>query len=119
LAYEVELVSGSVGEVGARYRSVGRIPGDRHHENEVEITRVDENRHFEFVAHDDRGEFVNRFELRPNGSTTDVIFSMDTPPLTGIIRLVFPIAYPLLVKPSVRKRMRMLKAIVENGSASG
>jgi hypothetical protein len=116
--YQVDLVSGSAGEVGARYRSTGRVPGDRHHENEVEVTEVDVNRHFVFVARDNLGDFVNRFELRPAAAGTDVTFSMDSPPLTGMTRLLFPIAFPLIVKPDVRKRMRMLKSVVEGSAAS-
>jgi len=36
----VDLVSGEPGAVGARYRSVGVIPGDKDHANDVEITEV-------------------------------------------------------------------------------
>ncbi len=38
--YQVALVSGEANTVGSRYRSIGRIPGDRRHENVVEITDV-------------------------------------------------------------------------------
>ena len=44
--YEVELLSGETGQVGTRYRSVGWIPGDSNHVNEVEITKVEDRRHF-------------------------------------------------------------------------
>jgi uncharacterized protein YndB with AHSA1/START domain len=43
--YEVEMLSGVTGQVGARYRSVGWVPGDSDHVNDVEITKVEENRH--------------------------------------------------------------------------
>ena len=117
-AYEVELVSGSTGEVGAHYRSVGRVPGDRHHSNEVEVTAVDVNRRLTFVAHDEMGEFQNIFELSETDGGTEVVFSMDSPSMTGIKAVLFPIAFPLVVKPNVRKRMRMLKAVVEAQSSS-
>jgi hypothetical protein len=111
--YRVELVSGATGEIGARYRSVGRVPGDSSHANEVEVTSVTEHQHFGFVARDEMGEFTNTFDLRTGEGGTEVVFTMDSPPMTGIKALLFPIAFPLLVKPDVRKRMRMLKARVE------
>ena len=116
--YRVELVSGAIGEVGARYRSVGRVPGDANHANDVEVTSVTELRHFGFVARDEMGEFTNTFDLREGDGGTEVVFTMDSPPMTGFKALLFPIAFPLVVKPDVRKRMRMLKATVEAEGAS-
>ena len=36
--YTVEWLSGEPNQVGSRFRSVGWVPGDKHHVNEGEIT---------------------------------------------------------------------------------
>ncbi len=97
---------------------MGRVPGDRHHSNDVEVTGVEVNRRLTFVAHDEMGEFKNAFDLSEKEGGTEVVFSMESPSLTGFKAVLFPIAFPLVVKPDVRKRMKMLKAVVETGSAS-
>ncbi|MFL6180715.1 MAG: SRPBCC family protein [Actinomycetes bacterium] len=116
--YEVELVSGSTGEIGAHYRSVGQVPGDRHHANEVEVTAVEVNRRLSFVARDEMGEFQNTFDLSEKDGGTQVVFSMESPTMTGFKAVLFPIFFPLVVKPNVRKRMRMLKTAVEANPSS-
>ena len=118
-SYEVELMSGAAGEVGAHYRSVGVIPGDKHHTNEVDITEVDPNKRFAFVAHDDPGDVTNSFDLRPQDGGTDVEFSMIFPKVSGFTAVLLPVFFPLLGKPKIRKRMQMLKSLVENGAGSG
>jgi uncharacterized protein YndB with AHSA1/START domain len=114
--YEVEKMSGETGQVGARYRSVGWIPGDSHHENDVEITKVDPNRRLEFIAHEDAGDYANSFDLASRDGGTDVVYQLVFPKMTGMNGLVVPILFPLVGKPQIRKRMKMLKTAVEGPS---
>ena len=117
--YEVEMLSGSTGQVGARYRSVGWIPGDSDHVNDVEVTKVEENRHFAFTAHEDQGDFMNTFDLRASGEgTTYVEYQLVFPKMRGVSAVMVPIVFPLVGKPKIRQRMQMLKSLVETGSAS-
>jgi uncharacterized protein YndB with AHSA1/START domain len=111
--YRVELVSGDAGSVGARYQSVGWIPGDKSHGNEVEITEVVPNQRFAFLAHDEQGDFRNTYRLSANGDSTDVVFELVFPQMKGIAALAVPIIFPMVGKPDIRKRMQMLKAAVE------
>ena len=117
-SYEVELVSGSTGAVGAHYRSVGWIPGDKHHANDVDVTEVEPNRHFAFVAHDDPGDVQNSFDLRETQGGTEVEYRMHFPKVSGVSAILLPVLFPLVGKPKIRERMKMLKSLVETGAAS-
>ncbi len=117
--YEVELLSGETGQVGTRYRSVGWIPGDSNHVNEVEITKVEDRRHLAFTAHEDQGDFQNTFDLRESGEgTTYVEYQLVFPKMSGMSAVMVPIVFPLVGKPKIRKRMEMLKSVVESGGAA-
>jgi uncharacterized protein YndB with AHSA1/START domain len=112
--FEVELVSGETGKVGTRYRSVGAIPNDKHHSNEVEVVEAVTNERFVLRADDDLGAFMNTYVLRPSGSGTEVSYTLEFPPLKGVERLAVPILFPLVGKPDIRKRLQLLKAKVES-----
>lgn len=112
--YKVELVSGDPGSIGARYRSVGWIPGDKDHGNEVELTEVIENQRFAFLAHDEQGDFKNTYTLTSkDANTTEVVFDLVFPQMKGMAALAVPVIFPLVGKPDIRKRMQMLKAAAE------
>ena len=112
--YEVELVSGETGKVGTRYKSVGAIPNDKHHHNEVEVTESVPNERFVLRADDDLGPFTNTYTLRSSGSGTEVSYTIVFPPLKGAPAMVVPIVFPLVGKPDIRKRLQLLKAKVES-----
>lgn len=116
--YRVELLSGEPDAVGSRYRSVGWIPGDKNHGNELEITEVVPNQRFVLRADDDQGAFRNTYTLQAGpGGATDVMFEIVFPPLKGMAALMVPVLFPLVGKPDIRKRMNLLKAKVESASA--
>jgi uncharacterized protein YndB with AHSA1/START domain len=112
--YEVELVSGEPGKVGTRYRSVGAIPNDKHHGNEVEVVESVPNERFVLRADDDLGAFMYTYVLRPAGSGTEVSHTLVFPPLKGAPAMAVPILFPLVGKRDMRKRLQLLKAKVES-----
>ena len=113
--YEVELLSGETGQVGTRYRSVGWIPGDSNHVNEVEITKVEDRRHFAFTAHEDQGDFRTPLTCESREGTTYVEYQLVFPKMSGMSAVMVPLVFPLVGKPKIRKRMEMLKSVVESG----
>jgi uncharacterized protein YndB with AHSA1/START domain len=114
--YRVELTSGDAGTVGAHYQSVGWIPGDKDHGNDVEITEAVENQRFAFTATDQQGVFSNTYTLRAAGAdSTEVVFDLVFPQMKGMTALAVPVLFPLVGKPDIRKRMQLLKAAVESG----
>ncbi len=111
--YRVELVSGEPNTVGSRYRSVGWVPGDKNHANDVEITDVITNSRFALLAHEASGTFENTYDLRPSGSGTEVTFHLVFPQMQGVAAFLLPVLFPLTAKPDNRKRLALLKTKVE------
>ena len=115
--YSLEWISGEPNQVGSRFRSIGWIPGDKHHENESEITERVEPKRFALTATDKLGQFINEFELTPVGDgATEVSLTLTFPPLTGFNAIAASIAFPLMGKPDIRKRLDLLKERAEAAS---
>lgn len=113
--YLIELVSGEPNTVGSRYRSVGWIPGDKEHANDVEITEVVPQERFALRADEAQGSFQNTYTLRRLDDATEVTFRLVFPPMKGISAVLVPVLFPLVGKADIRKRMNLLKARVEAG----
>jgi len=111
--FSAELVSGETGKVGSRYRSVGVIPNDKQHSNEVEVTEAVTNERFVLRSEDHLGVFTNAYQLRAVGAGTEVSHTLTFPPAKGLMAVMIPLLFPLVGKPDGRKRMRLLKAKVE------
>ena len=111
--YSIEWISGEPNAVGSKYRSVGWIPGDKNHVNEGEITEVIPNQRFALRADDKQGSFANTFVLKPSGDGTEVTFSLVFPEMKGVMAAMVPVAFAMMGKPDIRKRMAKLKAAVE------
>ncbi len=116
--YSVEWTSGEPNAVGSRYRSMGSIPTDKHHENVGEITENEPNRRFALRADDPEGPFLNTYTLTPagDGATTvtyRVVFPRMSPPKNLVAALIFNTAG----KADIRKRMQLLKQRVESASS--
>ncbi len=112
--YQVEFVSGVPNSVGARYKSIGWVPGDKNHGNEVEITEVVTNSRFALDAHDEGGVFQDFYDLRPTSEGTEVTFTLVFPKMKGLSAILVPILFPLVGKADIRKRMGMLKTRAES-----
>src|SRR5262249_25376982 len=112
--FSAELVSGEVGKVGTRYKSVGQIPNDKHHSNEVEVTEAVTNERLVLVSDDAIGKFTNSNVLRPVGSGTEVAWTVAFPPKMKFpMNVMAPMLFPLVGKPDGRKRVQLLKEKVE------
>jgi uncharacterized protein YndB with AHSA1/START domain len=114
--YSVEWIGGEPNAVGSRYRSVGVIPGDKHHVNEGEILENDPPRRFVLRAHDKQGRYLNTFDLTPQGDGTKVTHRLDFEEMHGPAALMAPVLFPLLGKRQIRARMALLKSVVESSA---
>jgi uncharacterized protein YndB with AHSA1/START domain len=112
--HSIELISGTEGAVGSRYKSVGEVPpADKHHKNEVAITEVIPNSKFVFEAYDENGTFINTFTLEAVGSGTKVTFQHDFPKMVGMGRVLLPLLLPIVGKRDGMVRLGQLKAKAE------
>lgn len=111
--FQGELPSGEVERVGTRYRSVGAIPNDKHHSNEVGGAASVSHEHLVLRADDALGAFSNTYVPRPVGSSTELSCTLVFPPLKPPMSLAEPIQFPLLGKRDVRERLQLLKTRVE------
>ena len=114
--YSVDWTGGEPNAVGSRYRSVGVIPGDKHHVNEGEILEYDSPRRFVLRAHDKQGSYLNTFELTPQGEATTVTHRLDFEEMHGPSALMVPVLFPLWGKGQIRARMALLKKVVESSA---
>lgn len=112
--YTVERVSGEANQVGSRYRSVGWVPGDMNHPNDVEITEVVQGSRLVLRADDAQGSFMNTYTLTPVDGGTEVTFTLAFPPMTAMTAVLVPVLFPLVGKADIRKRMTPLKSKVES-----
>lgn len=112
--FQAELFSGDVGKVGSRYRSVGWIPNDKNHTNEVEVTEAVPHERVVLKADDPLGAFTNTYVLRAVSGGTEVAWTMTFPPLKFPMSMMAPVLFPLVGKPDGRKRVALLKAKVES-----
>jgi uncharacterized protein YndB with AHSA1/START domain len=114
--YRVELVSGEPGAVGSRYKSVGAIPGDKNHENSVEVTESVPNSRFALRAEDSMGAFNSTYDLRPVDGGTEVTFTLVFPKMSGLPGVMAPLLFPIVGQRDINKRMALLKTKVESAS---
>ena len=111
--YRIEWLEGEPNAVGSRFRSVGVIPGDKHHANEGEVTENRPYSTFAIRSRDPQGEYANSFTLAPNESGTDVTHRIEFLQMHGLAALLLPVVYPLSGRPQGRKRIQALKSKVE------
>ncbi len=111
--YQVDRLSGEADAVGSRYRSVGWVPGDKNHRNDVEITEVVPQQRLVLRADDPQGPFESTYTLRPVDGGTEVTFHLVFPPMKGLAAFLVPVLFPLVGKADNRKRLALLKTRVE------
>jgi uncharacterized protein YndB with AHSA1/START domain len=111
--YKMEWTAGEPNAVGSGFRSVGWLPNDKHHKMQGKVTVNEPMTRFEVVSSDDgtkATEWTNRYDVTSDGTTTTVVKTMAGPPTKGVGKVLFAIAFPLIVRPGVQKGMDMLKA---------
>ena len=108
-------VEGHTGPVNAgdTFTSIGAIPGDHNHRNDVTVTECVPSQRL-VLDSQERGEhFVNTFELSAEGSGTRLTRTMDMPAPSFPLSVVFPLIMAAVVRPDVRKGLAKLKETLE------
>jgi uncharacterized protein YndB with AHSA1/START domain len=103
---------------GATFSSRGWIPGEKDHQNEVEVTEFEPPSRIAWRAHEKGQPFISTFVLTPEGSGTSVERTFEFPQQTGFIGVIFPVIKALIVKPNFEKGASMLKQRLESGGAA-
>ena len=112
--YRVEGTSGPV-KVGDTFSSVGTIPGDKNHRNEVTVTECSAPQRLVLDSKEKDEHFINTFELQAEGSGTRLTRIVDAPRPGFPLSLVFPVIMAAFIRPDVNKGLRILKANLEQG----
>lgn len=112
--YRVEGSSGRV-EVGDTFTSVGWLPGDRQHRNEVTVAECSPPRRLVLDALEGGEHFLNIFELEADGAGTRLTRTMDAPRPRFPLSVVFPLLKVLVINPDVDKGLRNLTTRLESG----
>ncbi len=110
--FRVEGVSGAV-TTGDTFTSIGTMPYEKDHRNEVTITACSPPTRLQLDAEEKGEHFINTFELRGEGRATVLTRTMDVPKPSGLVGTAFPIIKAVFIKPDVQKGLNMLKAILE------
>lgn len=110
--YRVEGTSGPV-KTGDTFASVGQIPGDKNHRNEVTVTECSAPTRLVLDAEEKGQHFVNTFELQPQGDGTLLTRTMDAPKPPFPLSVLMPLILVAVIKPDVQKGLNNLKANLE------
>lgn len=108
-------VEGSPGKVkaGDTFASVGTIPGDKNHRNEVSVTEATAPSRLVLEADEKDGRFVNTFDLQPQGAGTLLTRTMDAPKPGFPMSMMMPVIKAVFIQPDVSKGLNNLKANLE------
>ena len=108
-------VEGSAGpvKVGDTFSSVGVIPGDKNHRNEVTVTEASPPVRLTLDSVEKDQHFINTFELAAEGAGTRLTRIVDAPQPSFPLSVVFPLIMAAFIKPDVNKGLRNLKANLE------
>jgi hypothetical protein len=93
------------------------VPGDKAHDNDVEIVEVVPQQRLVLRADDAQGSFDNTYTLRPVDGGTEVSYTLVFPKRKGAAAVLVPVLFPLVGKADIRKRMQLLKQRVEAASS--
>ena len=117
-AYRVEGVADGPVSVGTRYTSIGWLPGDKNHRNDVEVTQMSAPDELVLTA-TDRGErFVSTFTLAPIAGGTRLTRARVMPKPGGVVGVLFPLILRLLIVPDRNNGLSLLKSRIEAGGVS-
>lgn len=116
--YKAEKTSeGPVG-VGTTYKSWGWLPPKSDEwENAVKVTGFDPGKRFAFEATDEGGTVPSEFVLRADGGGTRVERTMNFPKPKGFTGVMWPVIFPMLVKPAIQKNLDAFRDAVQDGKA--
>lgn len=108
-------VEGSPGRVkaGDTFASIGTIPGDKNHRNEVTVAECSPPRRLVLDSIEKDEHFINTFELEAEGSGTRLTRIVDAPKPAFPLSVVFPLIMAAFIRPDVEKGLRNLKHNLE------
>lgn len=108
-------VEGHTGPVkaGDTFTSIGAIPGDKNHRNDVTVTDCVPPQRLVLDSQEKGEHFVNTFELVAEGSGTKLTRTMETPPPPFPLSVVFPLIMAAVIRPDVQKGLSKLKENLE------
>jgi uncharacterized protein YndB with AHSA1/START domain len=108
-------VEGSTGPVtlGDTFTSIGHIPGDKDHRNDVTVTECSAPGRLVLDAQEKGEHFINSFVLEPEASGTRLTRTLDAPRPSFPLSVVFPLILAVFIRPDVNKGLRNLKARLE------
>jgi len=110
--FRVEGAGGPV-KVGDTLTTVGTIPGDKNHRNDVTVTECAPPHRLVLDAKEKDEHFINTWELEADGNGTRLIRTVDAPKPSFPLALVFPLIMSFLVRPDVNKGLQNLKNKLE------
>lgn len=112
--FRVEGASGPV-KVGDTFTTVGTIPGDKNHRNDVTVTECSAPHRLVLDSQEKDEHFINTFELEADGDGTKLTRIMDAPKPPFPLSVVFPLILTAFIRPDVNKGLANLKANLERG----
>ena len=110
--YRAEGTTGPV-KTGDTFSSVGTIPGDKNHRNEVTVAECSPPRRLVLDSIEKDEHFINTFECEADGSGTRLTRIVDAPKPGFPLSVVFPLIMAAFIRPDVNKGLRNLKGILE------
>ncbi|MDH3306210.1 MAG: SRPBCC family protein [Acidimicrobiia bacterium] len=113
--YRAEGIEGPV-EAGSTFSSVGWVPGDSEHHNDVEVTAFQPPDRIEFTATEQGEKFISTYVLTSQGDGTKLEKILDMPRPDGVQGIFFPLLFGGFIKPATSKGLKMLKEQLEGGA---
>ena len=112
--YRVEGSAGTL-KTGDTFTSIGTIPGDKNHRNDVTVTECTAPSRLVLDAQEKDEHFINTFAVEADGSGTRLMRTIDAPQPTFPLSVFFPLIAAAFIRPDVNKGLRNLKEILERG----
>jgi uncharacterized protein YndB with AHSA1/START domain len=113
--FRVEGVRPGLVQVGDTFSTVGWMPWDKDHRNEVTVTECTPARRLVLDAREGSQHFYNIFEVEPSGTGSRVTRTMDAPQPSFPLSVVFPLIHAAFISPDVKQGLRRLKERLEAG----
>ena len=110
--FRIEGCNGPV-KVGDTFSSIGVLPGDKNHRNEVTVTECSPPDRLVLDCTDHDKHFLNTFTFEAVGGGTKLTRLVDAPKPTFPLSVVFPLIKTAFINPEVNKGLAMLKANLE------
>ena len=108
-------IEGSSGPVSAgdAFTSIGTMPYDKNHRNDVTVTECSRPQRLVLDAQEKGEHFLNIFELRAEGTGTRVTRTVDAPLPPFPMSMLFPLIMAAFIRPDVNKGLAKLKSNLE------